>query len=110
MERVTTNSSFPYTARLQPPALAWIALFLYAAALLTIGLTRDWRLLHEDNGAVHTTFARAHLDLGLARTRGHDLFYRPQSGEAYFYSHHPPATSLVLATVFAATGSDAPWV
>src|SRR3954465_11181457 len=110
MARVATSSPFPYAARLPPPALAWLALFAYASALLTIGVTRDWRLLHEDNGALHTMFARTHLDLGLARTRAHDLFFRPATGEASFYSHHPPATSLVVAAVFRAVGSDAPWV
>jgi len=96
--------------RWQPPALAWLLLFFYATALLSIGLSEDWRLQHEDNGALHTSFARAHLDLGLSRTRAHDIFFTPTTGVGFFYSHHPPATSLVLAGAFALVGSDAPWV
>ncbi len=96
--------------RRRVPAYTPALVLLYAAALLSVGLTRDWRLLHEDNGALHTMFARAHLDLGLARTRAHDVFYWPASGELAFYGHHPSGTSLMLAAAFALTGSDAPWV
>ena len=85
-------------------------LALYAVGILSIGLTRDWRLIHEDNGAMHTTFALSHLELGLERTRAHDLFFNPTSGEGVVYGHHPPATALILAGAFALTGSDAPWV
>lgn len=96
-------------ARWRPPAWAWLVPFACAAALLSIGVTRDWRLVHEDNGALHTTFARGHLDLGLARTYGHDVFHRPATGETTFYGHHPPGTSLLLAGAFVVLGSDAPW-
>lgn len=96
--------------RLRPPWWAWLLLFAWATALLSIGVTRDWRLVHEDNGALHTTFARGHLDLGLARTRGHDVFHMPATGETSVYGHHPPGVSLTLAAAFALTGSDAPWV
>lgn len=82
------------------------ALVLYGFALLSIGLTRDWRLLHEDNGAIHTTFALSHLRLGLARTRAHDLFFDPRTGGSAVYGHHPPGTALALAGAFAVTGSD----
>jgi hypothetical protein len=92
------------------PRWVWLVPFVVALALLTIGITRDWRLLHEDNGALHTTFARAHLDLGLARTFGQDAFYQPATGELVFYGHHPSGPSLALAAAFALTGSDAPWV
>ena len=92
------------------PAWAWLAPFLVAIALLSIGIDRDWRLVHEDNGALHTTFARSHLDLGLIRTRGQDAFFRPATGEMSFYGHHPSGTSLALAAAFALAGSDAPWV
>lgn len=104
------SAGFVRAAHLRPPRIAWVLLVVYAAALLSIGLTRDWRLVHEDNGALHSMFARAHLDLGLARTRAHDVFYRPDTGELGFYAHHPPGTSLVLAAAFALTGSDAPWL
>jgi 4-amino-4-deoxy-L-arabinose transferase-like glycosyltransferase len=87
----------------------WV-LAVYAFALLSIGLTRDWRLRHEDNGAMFTTLALSHLKLGLARTRAHDVFFNPHTGEAIPYGHHPPATALVLAGAFALTGSDSPAV
>lgn len=83
---------------------------LYALALLSIGLTRDWTLLHEDNGALHTTFALSHVRLGLARTGAHDYFYEPRSGLEGRYGAHPPGPGLVLAAAFWATGSDAPAV
>lgn len=83
-----------------------LAVVLYAFALLSIGLTRDWKLLHEDNGAIHTTFALSHLRLGLAGTRAHDLFFDPRTGQSAIYGHHPPAMALALAGAFALTGSD----
>jgi hypothetical protein len=92
------------------PRWTWLVPFALALALLTIGITRDWCLLHEDNGALHTTFARGHLDLGLARTFGQDVFYRPATGELLFYGHHPSGPSLALAAAFTLAGSDAPWV
>jgi hypothetical protein len=91
-------------------SLPLLALGLYAAAVLTIGLRADWRLRHEDNGAMHTTLALSHLRLGLERTRWHDVFVNPGTGETTPYGHHPPATALLLAGAFALTGSDAPAV
>ncbi len=102
--------AFPLATRLRPPAWAWILLYVHATALLSVGIGADWRLQHEDNGALHTTFARAHLDLGLARTGGHDVFYVPRTGDAFFYGHHPPGPSLVLAAAFALAGTDTPAV
>jgi 4-amino-4-deoxy-L-arabinose transferase-like glycosyltransferase len=89
---------------------AYVVLAVYAFALLSIGLTRDWQLRHEDNGAMHTTLALSHQRLGLARTRAHDLFFNPHTGEAAPYGHHPPATALIVAGAFALTGSDSPAV
>jgi hypothetical protein len=86
------------------------AVALYAVALGSVGLTRDWELLHEDNGALHTTFALSHLELGLGRTLAHDLFHEPRSGAAYRYGHHPPGPGLLLAAAFAAADSAAPAV
>src|SRR5262249_48981217 len=74
------------------------------------GIREDWRLLHEDNGAFHTTLALSHVRLGLAATRAHDLFYEPATGHSFVYGHHPPALALALASAFTLTGSDAPWV
>ncbi len=103
----------PY--RLGQPAdgrtiLAFGVLVLYAFGLLSIGLTSDWQLRHEDNGAMHTTLALSHLKLGLAKTRAHDVFYNPNTGERLHYGHHPPAPALLLAGAFALTGSTFTWV
>jgi hypothetical protein len=86
------------------------AILLLAAALLSIGLREDWRLLHEDNGALFTTLALSHLRLGLAETRAHDLFVVTATGERFPYGHHPPGVALLVAGAFATTGSDAPAV
>jgi hypothetical protein len=90
--------------------LALALLGIYAGSLLAIGLTRDWRLLHEDNGALHSTFALSHIRLGIERTRAHDLFFDPRTGRGVVYGHHPPGVALLVAAAFALTGSDAPWV
>lgn len=90
--------------------LAVATLVLYAAALLSIGIREDWRLMHEDNGAIFTTLALSHVRLGLARTRAHDLFFEPATGRGAVYGHHPPAMALLVAGAFRLAGSDAPWV
>ena len=86
------------------------ALALYCLGLLSIGVRDDWRLMHEDNGALHTTLALSHVTLGLARTRAHDLFYEPRTGRSVVYGHHPPAMALLVAAAFSLSGSDAPSV
>ena len=91
-------------------AVGLAALGLYAFGTLSIGLTRDWRLIHEDNGALHTTLALSHVRLGLRRTRAHDLFFDPRTGQGSVYGHHPPGPALILAAAFLLTGSDGPWV
>jgi 4-amino-4-deoxy-L-arabinose transferase-like glycosyltransferase len=91
-------------------ALGVVAVLVYAFALLSIGLARDWELLHEDNGALHTTFALSHLRLGLARTRAHDYFFEPRSGLEGRYGAHPPGPGLLLAGAFGLAGSDTPAV
>jgi 4-amino-4-deoxy-L-arabinose transferase-like glycosyltransferase len=98
------------TGRLRWTLAAGLALALYAFVLLSIGLTRDWQLRHEDNGAMHTTLALSHLRLGIGRTHAHDVFFNPHTGELVPYGHHPPATALVVAGAFALTGSDSPAV
>jgi len=87
-----------------------VGALVYALAILSIGLTREWALLHEDNGALHTTFALSHVHLGLARTRAHDYFFEPRTGLEGRYGAHPPGPGLLLAAAFAATGSDTPAV
>lgn len=86
------------------------AILLLSAALLSIGLRDDWRLLHEDNGALFTTLALSHVRLGLAETRAHDVFVVAATGERFPYGHHPPGVALLVAAAFAVTGSDAPAV
>lgn len=80
-------------------------LVLYSLSLLSVGLRKDWRLLHEDNGAFFTSLALTHVKAGLAKTRAHDALLDPKTSELVFYGHHPPALALLLAAVFAATGS-----
>ena len=91
-------------------ALGLTLLGLYALALLTIGLTRDWRFLHDDNGALQTTLALSHLTLGPRETRAHDVFFSPDTGRRLVYGHHPPGTALLVAGAFALAGADDPWV
>lgn len=91
-----------------PRRVVW--LFVLQLALLTIGLTRDYQLKHEDNNALHATLARSHLQLGLTTTRGQNYFYTPATGSGAFYPNHPPGPALVLAAVYAATGGDGPAV
>ena len=86
------------------------ALFVLQFALLTIGITRDYQLKHEDNNALHATFARSHLHLGLATTRGQNYFYNPANGSGAFYPNHPPGPGLLLALVYGVTGLDGPAV
>jgi hypothetical protein len=91
-------------------AAALLLVLLYALALLAIGLREDWRLLHEDNGAWHTSLAMSHLTLGLAATRAHSVFFNPATGESYPYAHHPPGPALILAAAFSLSGSAEPAV
>ena len=80
-----------------PPLPAVAALLVYACLLLSIGLTADWRLRHEDNGAMHTTLALSHQRLGLRETRAHDVFVDRFTGDRIVYGHHPPGPPLALA-------------
>lgn len=86
------------------------AVLLLAAALLTIGIGEDWRLRHEDNGALHTSLALSHMTLGLSKTRAHNFLYDPATGRTAFYGHHPPGPGLFLAGAFEVTGTTRPWV
>lgn len=87
-----------------------VAIFALQIVLLTIGITRDYQLKHEDNNALHTTFARSHLQLGLGTTGGQNYFYNPTSREGTFYPNHPPGPGLVLALFYRLTGHDGPVV
>jgi hypothetical protein len=85
-------------------SLPLLALGLYAAAVLTIGLRADWRLRHEDNGAMHTTFALSHLRLGLERTRWRRLLQSWNRRDDDMVTIHQ--RRLLLAGAFVG-GSDA---
>lgn len=84
------------------------ALFVLQFGLLTIGITRDYQLKHEDNNALHATLARSHLHVGLETTRGQNYFYSPATQTGLFYPNHPPGPALVLAAVYGLTGADGP--
>lgn len=90
--------------------LPLLAILLLEAALLTIGIGRDYRLKHEDNNALHATFARSHLRLGLQTTKGQNYFHSPATATGAFYAHHPPGPGLALAAVYLVTGRDGPLV
>ncbi len=107
---MTLSSDGPPALPSRAAAVTAAAILLLAAGLLSIGLTEDWRLLHEDNGALFTTLALSHLRLGLGETRAHDTFVVAATGERFPYGHHPPGVALLVAGAFAVTGSDAPAV
>ena len=77
-------------------------------SLLTIGIGRDYRLKHEDNNALHATFARSHVQLGLGTTRGQNYFHSPATASGEAYANHPPGPGLTLAVVYSLTGRDGP--
>jgi hypothetical protein len=84
-----------------------VGALILAGGLLAIGMRDDFRLKHEDNNALYTTFARAHLVKGLAVTGGQDAFV-DKSGQVSFYGHHPGGPALLLAAAMKITGIDAP--
>jgi len=87
-----------------------LPIVVLALVLLSIGVTLDYRLKHEDNNAMHAAFARDHLLAGFGVTRAQDAFVNPDNGRVTFYAHHPPGCGLLLAGAFAITGSDRPVV
>ena len=93
-----------------PRRSALLTIFALQIVLLTIGLTRDYRLKHEDNNALHATFARSHIDGGFERTRGQNYFSSASAHDGHFYAHHPAGPSWALAAVYAITGQDGPTV
>lgn len=86
------------------------AVFVLQAAVSSIGIGADYRLKHEDNNALHATFARSHLVLGLGTTRAQNYFHSPSTGAGSFYAHHPPGPGLVLAAAYGVTARDGPLV
>ena len=90
------------------PRRTLVLIFALQIALLSIGITRDYQLKHEDNNALHATFARSHVRLGLQVTRGQNYYFNPKTSFGYFYPNHPPGPALVLAAVYRMTGHDGP--
>lgn len=84
------------------------AILVLATAVLSVGITHDYRLKHEDNNALYATIARSHLLLGLSTTRGQDLMVQRDTHQGTFYAHHPPGIGLILAGAMAVTGYDDP--
>src|SRR3989338_1003478 len=77
-------------------------------ALATIRISAPWRLIHEDTGATATSFAMAHLKLGLKVTKGHDFQMDSITGHVIPYAHHPPGSNLLLAGAFTLTRNQSP--
>jgi len=89
---------------------AVLPVLILAAVILSIGISRPYRLKHETNNARHAAFGRAHVRAGLAVTKGHDALVNSRNGRVGFYAHHPPGCGLMLGGVFVVTGSDRPEV
>ena len=83
-----------------------IVLVVYSALLLSIGITREWRLVHEDNGAMQVALALSHTRQGLAETRAHNWFVTKDGQGWLGYPHHPAGVPLLIAGGFTVTGSE----
>lgn len=81
-------------------------LVVYSALLLSIGITREWRLVHEDNGAMQTALALGHTRHGLAETKAHNWFFAKEGKDRLGYPHHPAGVPLLIAAGFTVTGSE----
>jgi hypothetical protein len=80
------------------------------AGLLAVRIGAPWTFIHDDNGAWTQAVATAHLEAGLARTRGQDFYLRRSDGALVPYLHHPPLYPLVTAGAYALAGRSDPWV
>lgn len=81
-------------------------LVVYSALLLSIGITREWRLVHEDNGAMQTALALSHTRHGFAETKAHNWFVARDGKDRLGYPHHPAGVPLLIAAGFTVTGSE----
>ncbi|MBI5169415.1 MAG: glycosyltransferase family 39 protein [Candidatus Eisenbacteria bacterium] len=88
--------------------VALVACALVLALLLAIRMDAPWTYIHDDNGAWTQAVAGAHLDAGLARTRGQDFYLRRADGGLTPYLHHPPLYPLVMAAAYSITGERGP--
>jgi hypothetical protein len=83
-----------------------VVLIVYSALLLSIGITREWRLVHEDNGAMQVALALSHTRQGLGETKAHNWFVTKDGKGRLGYPHHPAGVPLLIAGGFAVTGSE----
>lgn len=83
-----------------------LVLIVYSALLLSIGITREWRLVHEDNGAMQVALALSHTRQGLAETKAHNWFVTKDGKGWLGYPHHPAGVPLLIAGGFTVTGSE----
>ena len=82
-------------------------LTIWSALLLSIGITKEWRLVHEDNGAMQVALALSHTRQGLAETKAHNWFISKDGvSERLGYPHHPAGVPLLVAGAFTVTGSE----
>src|SRR5688500_13655385 len=84
----------------------FVVLVVYSALLLSIGMTREWRLVHEDNGAMQVAMALSHTRQGLAATKAHNWFVTKDGKDWLGYPHHPAGVPLLIAGGFTVTGSE----
>ena len=97
--------------------LAWfeanwevLAVAIVVMAGLSCNLDAPFRLAHDDNSALFSSFARSHLVNGYCKTFGQDFYTLRSSGAMQPYLHHPPAVALWLSLWFGQTGHDTPAV
>jgi len=88
--------------------IALLALFVFFALIYKLDM--PFRLGHDDNSALFSSFARSHLAMGLSKTFGQDFYTYRATGEMIPYLHHPPFVALWLALWFKITGLDTPAV
>jgi hypothetical protein len=92
------------------PVLGWALILTVQLLVLSIGISKEYRLKHEDVNCSHAIRARSHQQLGLGVTKGQNYHLNRLTGRGSFYAHHPPGPALLLAVVYEVTGADGPLV
>jgi 4-amino-4-deoxy-L-arabinose transferase-like glycosyltransferase len=90
--------------------LGWTLILTIQLAVLSIGISREYQLKHEDINCSHAVRARSHQQLGLRVTKGQNYHVNRATGRGSFYAHHPPGPALLLAAVYEVTDQDGPLV
>ena len=85
-----------------------IAIMVLTVYGFTYENTSPLMLVHEDNSALFSSFARSHLTQGLSATFGQDFYTNRVTRVMSPYLHHPPFVALYLASWFWITGLDTP--